>query len=367
MKDMYDYVIVGSGLFGSVFARQAMDKGKSCLVVERRNHIGGNVYTDYTEGIHVHTYGAHIFHSSIKKSWDYIRKFAEFNNFVNSPIAYYKGEVYNLPFNMNTFHQMWGVITPDEAQEKIREQQIRFDREPQNLEEHAISVVGMDVYNKLIKGYTEKQWGRDCKELPVDIMRRIPTRFVYDNNYYNTLYQGVPIGGYTQIIEKMLDGADILLNTDYLEHKEELQVKGKRIIFTGTIDSYFDYCFGPLEYRGLFFETEILDKKNYQGNAVVNFTEKDVPYTRIIEHKHFEYGCQEKTVITKEYPEKWEIGKEPYYPINDDKNDALYAKYKELAEKEKNVIFGGRLGSYIYYDMGEVINAALELAEKELD
>lgn len=366
MKEKYDYIIVGAGLFGSVFAREVMNEGKSCLVVERRNHIGGNVYTEYREGIHVHTYGAHIFHSSIKKSWDYIKRFAEFNNFVNSPIAYYNGEVYNLPFNMNTFYQMWGVVTPEDAQEKIRSQQENAIKEPRNLEEHAIALVGIDVYEKLIKGYTEKQWGRACSELPIDIMRRIPVRFTYDNNYYNTLYQGVPIGGYTAIIEKLLNGADILLNTDFLEVKKELMGKGERILFTGAIDSYYDYSLGALEYRGLRFETEILDMMNYQGNAVVNYTEKEVPYTRIIEHKHFEYGTQEKTIITREYPEKWDIGDEPYYPINDEKNNNLYLKYKKLAAGESKVIFGGRLGSYKYYDMGDVISAALELAEKEM-
>lgn len=366
MKDIYDYLIVGAGLFGSVFARQIMDCGKSCLIVEKREHIGGNVYTDYLEGIHVHKYGAHIFHSSIKKSWDYIRKFAEFNNFINSPIAYYKGEVYNLPFNMNTFHQMWGVVTPEEAQEIIRSQQGKLGREPQNLEEHAISLVGVDVYNKLIKGYTEKQWGRACCELPANIMRRIPVRFIYDNSYYDTLYQGVPIGGYTQIIEKLLDGADILLNTDFLAEKNSLSKRFKKMVYTGTIDSFYDYCFGALEYRGLRFETEVKKIKNYQGNAVVNYTEREVPFTRIIEHKHFEYGVQENTVITREYPQMWKIGEEPYYPINDQRNNQLYLKYKKLSEKEKNVVFGGRLGSYTYYDMGEVINAALMLAEKEL-
>lgn len=367
MKHEYDYIVVGSGLFGAVFTRQALNKGKKCLVVEKRPHIGGNVYTDLIENIHVHTYGAHIFHSSIKCSWDYIQKFAEFNHFINSPIANFRGEIYNLPFNMNTFRQMWGVITPDEAKKFINSQQEGVKDKPKNLEEHAISLVGRDIYEKLIKGYTEKQWGRECRDLPVEIMRRIPVRYVYDNNYYDTPYQGIPKGGYTNIIKKMLKGADIYLNTDFLKKRKELSNLGRRIIFTGTIDSYYDYCFGTLEYRGLKFETELLDKENYQGNAVINYTERDIPYTRIIEHKHFEFGSQKKTVITREYPIKWEIGTEPYYPVNDLKNNELYNTYLELAQKEKNVIFGGRLGSYKYYDMGEVIEAALILAENELE
>lgn len=364
---MYDYIIVGTGLYGSVFTRQALDKGKRCLVIERRTHIGGNVYTKKIEDINVHVYGAHIFHSDIKRAWDYIQRFAEFNNFINSPIANYKGEIYNLPFNMNTFHQMWReVITPEEAQERIRAQQEIGIRKDRNLEEHAISIVGRDIYEKLIKGYTEKQWGRSCCDLPPEIMRRIPTRFTYDNNYYNTPYQGVPIGGYTQIIQRLLDGADVLCGVDFLENRENWMRKTKRIIFTGTIDSFYNYCFGALEYRGLRFETEVLDKENYQGNAVVNYTEREVPFTRIIEHKHFEYGKQNKTIITREYPQIWKIGEEPYYPVNDAKNNKLLMKYRKLAEKENNVLFGGRLGSYVYYDMGEVINAALELADVEL-
>lgn len=362
----YDYIIVGAGLFGAVFAREAVNAGKKCLVIEKRNHIGGNVYTEKIEDIHVHKYGAHIIHTSSERAWRYLSNFAQFNNFINSPLANYKGEIYNLPFNMNTFCKMWGVITPIEAKKIIDSQCIRLTGEAENLEEKVLSLVGSDIYEKLIKGYTEKQWGKSCKELPPDTMRRIPLRFTYDNNYYNVLFQGVPIGGYTAIFEKLLDGSEVMFNVDYLEHRDEFHNAASKIIFTGTIDSYFNYSLGELEYRGLKFETEIFDVENYQGNAVINYTDSIPSYTRIIEHKHFEYGTQEKTVVTKEYPIAWNRTMEPYYPINDKKNMLLYEQYRQLALKEPEVIFGGRLGSYAYYDMGDTIDAALELAAKEL-
>lgn len=364
---MYDYLIVGSGLFGSIFAYEANKMGKKCLVIDKRNHIGGNIYTENIEGINVHKYGAHIFHTSNKNVWDYIQQFAEFNRYTNSPIAKYKNEIYNMPFNMNTFNKLWGVITPQEAKEKIQEQIIESGiTEPKNLEEQAISLVGKDIYEKLVKGYTQKQWGKPCNELPSFIIKRLPVRFTFDNNYFNDLYQGIPIGGYTQIIEKMLKNIDLKLNCDFFEHRDELQNIAKKIVFTGMIDQYFDYCYGELEYRSLRFETELLNIDNFQGNAVVNYNEYEIPYTRIIEHKHFEYGTQPKTIITKEYPSTWKKGDEPYYPLNDEKNNSLYEKYKTLAEKETNVIFGGRLGMYKYFDMHHVINEALKLVEKEL-
>lgn len=364
---MYDYLIVGSGLFGSIFAYEANKMGKKCLVIDKRNHIGGNIYTENIEGINVHKYGAHIFHTSNKNVWDYIQQFAEFNRYTNSPIAKYKNEIYNMPFNMNTFNKLWGVITPQEAKEKIQEQIIESGiTEPKNLEEQAISLVGKDIYEKLVKGYTQKQWGKPCNELPSFIIKRLPVRFTFDNNYFNDLYQGIPIGGYTQIIEKMLKNIDLKLNCDFFEHRDELQNIAKKIVFTGMIDQYFDYCYGELEYRSLRFETELLNIDNFQGNAVVNYNEYEIPYTRIIEHKHFEYGTQPKTIITKEYPSTWKKGDEPYYPLNDEKNNSLYEKYKTLAEKETNVIFGGRLGMYKYFDMHHVIDEALKLVEKEL-
>lgn len=363
----YDYLIVGSGLFGSIFAYEANKRGKKCLVIDKRQHVGGNIYTKEVEGINVHEYGAHIFHTSNKIVWDYIRQFAEFNRYTNSPIAKYKDEIYNMPFNMNTFHKMWGVITPQEAQAKINEQiQEAGIVEPQNLEEQAISMVGKDIYEKLIKGYTGKQWGKPCTELPTFIIKRLPVRFTYDNNYFNDLYQGIPIGGYTQIIEKMLDGIDVRLNCDYFEYRDELKNIAEKVVFTGMIDQYYDYCYGELEYRSLRFETKLLDMENYQGNAVVNYNEYEIPYTRIIEHKHFEYGTQPKTVITREYPSQWKKGDEPYYPMNDDKNNALYRKYEELAKQEKNVIFGGRLGMYKYFDMHHVIEEALKCVDHYL-
>lgn len=366
-KDMkYDYLVVGAGLFGSIFAYEAKKRGKKCLVVDKRNHIGGNVYTKEIEGINVHQYGAHIFHTSNKLVWDYIQQFAEFNRFTNSPVAFYKDEVYNMPFNMNTFSRLWNIKTPKEAKEIIEKQKRESGiTTPTNLEEQAISMVGKDIYEKLVKGYTAKQWGKPCNELPSFIIKRLPVRFRYDNNYFSDLYQGIPIGGYTQIIEKMLENIKVKLNCDFFENKEELQKCADKVVFTGMIDQYYDYCFGELEYRSLRFETEILNESNYQGNAVVNYTEYEVPYTRIIEHKHFEYGTQPNTVITKEYPATWKKGEEPYYPMNDKKNNKLYLKYKELADKEKNIIFGGRLGMYKYFDMHNVIEAALDCVDKE--
>ena len=364
---MYDYLIIGSGLFGAVFANEAKKKGKKCLVVEKRPHIAGNIYTEEVEGIQVHRYGAHIFHTSNKMVWDYMQQFAEFNRYTNSPVAYYKGEIYNMPFNMNTFYKMWGTITPDEAKEKIAEQIRESGIEtPTNLEEQAISLVGRDIYEKLVKGYTEKQWGRRATELPPEIIKRLPVRFTYDNNYFNDAYQGIPIGGYTQIVEKMLEGVEVLLNTDYLEEKDKFDQMAEKIVYTGPVDAYFDYKYGELEYRAVSFETEVLETENYQGNAVVNYTEYEVPYTRIIEHKHFEYGTQAKTVISREYPVTWHKGEEPYYPVNNEKNNLLYQKYEEDALNEKNVIFGGRLGKYKYYDMHHVVAEALQCAENEL-
>ena len=362
---MYDYLVVGAGLYGAVFAREAMDAGKSVLVIDRRSHVGGNIYTENVEGINVHRYGAHIFHTSNKGVWNYINRFAEFNNYVNSPIANYKGEIYNMPFNMNTFSKMWGIFTPAEAQAKIEEQRAEITGEPQNLEEQAISLVGRDIYEKLVKGYTEKQWGRDCTQLPASIIRRLPVRLTYNNNYFNDRYQGIPEGGYTAVIEKMLDGAVVLLNEDYLIAKNDWDEKAKKVIYTGPIDAYFGYSLGALEYRSVRFETEILDMANYQGNAVVNYTDRETPYTRIIEHKHFEFGTQPKTVISREYSSEWKLGDEPYYPVNDKKNSALYEKYHALAQKEENIVFGGRLGEYKYYDMDKVIAAALEKCKKE--
>lgn len=362
---MYDYLIVGAGLFGAVFAHEMTAKGKKCLVIDKRAHIGGNIYTEEIEGINVHKYGAHIFHTSKKEIWDYVNRFATFNRYTNSPVARYKDEIYNLPFNMNTFNKLWGVITPQEAREKIEEQVKEAGIvNPSNLEEQAISLVGKDIYEKLVKGYTEKQWGKRADELPAFIIKRLPVRMTYDNNYFNDLYQGIPVGGYTPMIEKLLEGSDVLLNTDYFGDREAFNNKAEKVLFTGMIDEYFDYCFGELEYRSLKFESQVLDTDNYQGNAVVNYTEYEVPYTRIIEHKHFEYGTQPKTVITKEYPAKWKHGDEPYYPMNDEKNNALYEKYKELATKEDKVFFGGRLGMYKYYDMHNVIEEALKLSSK---
>jgi UDP-galactopyranose mutase len=362
----YDYLIVGAGLFGAVFAHEATARGKKCLVLDRRDHIAGNVYCEEIEGIRVHKYGAHIFHTSDRKIWEYIGQFAEFNNYINSPIAVYRDELYNLPFNMNTFSKMWNIRTPQEAREKIREQIESLNiREPQNLEEQALSLVGRDVYEKLVKGYTEKQWGRDCRELPAFIIRRLPCRFTYDNNYFNDRYQGIPIGGYTKIVEKMLEGSEVLTGTDYFSFRKDHPDIAEKKVFTGMIDEYFDYRLGALEYRSVRFETEVLDCDNFQGNAVVNYTDREVPWTRIIEHKHFEFGQQEKTVISREYSSEWKVGMEPYYPVNDEKNTKLYEEYRKLAEQEKNVVFGGRLGQYRYYDMDKVIAAALEAVEKE--
>lgn len=360
---MYDYLIVGAGLFGSVFAYEAGKKGKSCLVVEKRDHIGGNIYTEEVEGINVHKYGAHIFHTSDKRIWQYMQQFAEFNRYTNSPVANYKGEIYNLPFNMNTFNKLWGVVTPNEAKDKIQKQVKAYrTSNPKNLEEQALNLVGKDIYEKLIKGYTEKQWGHRATELPPEIIKRIPVRYTYDNNYFNDLYQGIPVGGYTAIIEKMLEKADVRLHIDYLSQKEELDKLAHKIVYTGPVDAYYDYCYGELEYRSVSFETEVLEEENYQGNAVVNYTEFEVPYTRIIEHKHFEFGTQEKTVISKEYPAAWKKGEEPYYPVNNEKNNALYQKYAALASKEEKVVFGGRLGTYRYMDMHNVVAEALRLA-----
>ena len=378
---MYDYLIVGAGLFGSIFAYEAKKAGKKCLVIEKRSHVGGNIYTENVDGINVHKYGAHIFHTSNKEVWNYINQFAEFNRYTNSPVARYKNELYNLPFNMNTFSKLWNVKTPEEAKEKIEEEKKEFQeklegREPANLEEQAISLIGKTIYEKLVKGYTEKQWGKRATDLPSFIIKRLPVRFIYDNNYFNDIYQGIPMEGYTKIIEKMLEGVEVRLNLDFFENRQELENIANKIIFTGPIDKYYDYKFGELEYRSLRFETEILDLENYQGNAVVNYTEYEVPYTRIIEHKHFEYGpslgkvaegeALNKTIITREYPDTWVQGKEPYYTMNDEKNTTLYNKYKELADNDNKVIFGGRLGQYKYFDMDKVIDEALNCVRTNL-
>ena len=363
----YEYLIAGAGLFGAVFAHEMTGRGKKCLVVEKRSHIGGNVYTREQSGIQVHQYGAHIFHTSRKDIWNYVNQFAEFNQYINSPIAVYHNELYNLPFNMNTFSRMWNVRTPAEAQAKIREQvESLHITEPKNLEEQALSLVGRDVYEKLVKGYTEKQWGRDCKDLPAFIIKRLPVRLTYDNNYFNDRFQGIPIGGYTQIVEQLLKGSDVLLNTDYFSFAKDHPDAAERTLFTGRIDAFYGCRFGALAYRSLRFETEELPMENYQGNAVVNYTAREVPYTRIIEHKHFEFGTQPTTIITREYPAEWHDGAEPYYPVNDAANNALYERYASLAAKEEHVLFGGRLGQYKYYDMDKVIAAALEAVEKEL-
>lgn len=363
----YDYLVVGSGLFGSIFAYEANKRGKNCLVIDKRNHVGGNIHCENIEGINVHKYGAHIFHTNNKEVWDYVNSFVEFNRYTNSPVANYKGELYNLPFNMNTFYQLWGTKTPQEAKEKIEEQKKQAGiLEPKNLEEQAISLVGNDIYEKLIKGYTEKQWGKKAIELPSFIIKRLPVRFTFDNNYFNDMYQGIPIGGYNMIIDKMLSGIDVKLETDFFQNRQKLEGIAEKIVFTGMIDEFYNYKFGTLEYRSLRFENEVLDEENHQGNAVINYTEYEIPYTRIIEHKHFEYGTQPKTVITKEYPSLWEKGDEPYYPINNNRNNVMYAKYKELADKETNIIFGGRLGQYKYYDMHNVIESALDCVKREL-
>lgn len=378
----YDYLVVGSGLFGSIFAYEENKRGKKCLVIDKRSHIGGNIYTENIDGINVHKYGAHIFHTSNKEVWDYIQQFAEFNRYTNSPVARYKDELYNLPFNLNTFSRMFNLITPQDIEKKLNEERKEGleklnGKEPSNLEEQAISLVGTTVYEKLIKGYTEKQWGMPCTELPSFIIKRLPVRMIYDNNYFNDKYQGIPIGGYTKIIEKMLDGIEVKLNYDFFEHKDELENIAEKIVFTGQIDKYYDYKFGQLEYRSVRFETEELNVDNYQGNAVVNYTDREVPYTRIIEHKHFEQGKQlgneitegpsiGKTIISKEYSDKWDSSKEPYYPINNNRNNELYSKYEELAKEDKKVIFGGRLGQYKYFDMDKVIVEALKCVEKEL-
>ena len=368
----YDYLIVGSGLYGTVFARQATDKGKKVLIIEKRNHIAGNVYTEKIEGIDVHKYGPHIFHTNNKKVWKYVNKFIEFNRFTFSPVAKYKNETYPLPFNMFTFNKMWGCNTPEEAEQIINEQRNDIKGVPENLEEQAISLVGRDIFEKLIKGYTEKQWGRPCKDLPPFIIKRLPVRFIYDNNYYNALYQGIPVGGYTKLVENLLEGIDVKLNEDYLKNKQYYNSISDKIVYTGAIDAYFDYKFGQLEYRTVFFEEELLDIPNFQGCAMVNYTDKEIPWTRIIEHKWFMFGKNEtgkdlpKTVISKEFSKEWNKNDEPYYPVNDEKNNNLYSKYKDLADKEKNIFFGGRLGEYKYYDMDQIIESALKFCEKEL-
>lgn len=362
---MYDYLIVGSGLFGSVFAHEMHKKGKSCLVLERRLHVGGNIYCENKDGINIHTYGAHIFHTSNKKVWDYVNQFVEFNNYVNSPVANYKGELYNLPFNMNTFTKMWGVVTPKEAAEKIAQQRAEAGiTDPKNLEEQAISLIGTDIYTKLIKGYTEKQWGRSCTELPAFIIKRLPVRYTFDNNYFNDRYQGIPVGGYNKLIEGLLAGIEIRTGVDYLKHRDEYKDMAKRIVYTGPIDEYFGYKLGPLEYRGLRFETERLEEENHQGVAVMNYTDHETPWTRIIEHKHFEFGTQPVTYVTKEYPADWQPGEEAYYPVNNARNQSLYEQYAALAQNEQNVIFGGRLAEYKYYDMDDVVESALNCVVK---
>ena len=369
---MYDYLIIGSGLFGAVFAHEAKKRGKKVLVIDKRNNVAGNIYTEKVEGINFHKYGAHIFHTNNTEVWNYVTQFATFNRFTNSPVANYKGELYSMPFNMYTFNKMWGVLTPEEAKTKIEEQKKEITREPQNLEEQAISLVGRDIYEKLVKGYTEKQWGRNCKELPAFIIKRLPVRLTFDNNYFNALYQGIQIGGYTKMVENMLDGIEVRLGIDYLEHKKEMDQLAERVVYTGPIDAYFNYKLGALEYRSVRFENEVLDIPNFQGNAAVNYTDRETPWTRIIEHKWFEFGKDEdgndlpKTIISKEYSSEWKLGDEPYYPVNDKKNSDLYAQYKMLAENEKKIIFGGRLGEYKYYDMDAVIASALDLCEKEL-
>lgn len=362
----YDYLIVGCGLFGAVFAHEARKKGKSVLFIEKRNHIGGNIYCELQEDILVHKYGAHIFHTSNKRVWEYVNQFAEFNNFINAPIANYKGEIYNLPFNMNTFSKMFHISTPQQAQEIIEAQRGEIKGEPQNLEEQAISLVGREVYTKLIKGYTEKQWGRDCKDLPAFIIKRLPVRYTYNNNYFNDRYQGIPVEGYTALVEKLIDGCDVLLNTDFFSDKEKYLAMADTCLYTGMIDAFYDYCYGELGYRSLRFENETLDMQNYQGVAVVNYTEREIPYTRVIEHKHFAFGTQEKTIITKEYPADWVAGMEPYYPINDAKNTELYQKYADLAANETKILFGGRLAQYKYYDMDKCVEAALALCDRVL-
>ena len=369
----YDYLVVGAGLYGAVFARQAADAGKKVLVIDRRGHIGGNVYTEKVEGIDFHKYGAHIFHTNNEAVWRYVNRYVSFNRFTNSPVANYKGELYSLPFNMYTFNKMWGVVTPDQAREMIEAQRREAGiTEPQNLEEQAISLVGVDIYEKLIKGYTQKQWGRPCRELPSFIIKRLPVRFTFDNNYFNALYQGIPLGGYTRLVENLLKGVEVRLNLDYLEHKQELDALADRVLYTGPIDAYFGYSLGALEYRSVRFEHELLDKPNFQGNAAVNYTDAETPYTRIIEHKWFTFGKDEQgqdlpqTLISREYSSEWHPGDEPYYPVNDDKNSALYERYKALGQQEQQVLFGGRLGEYKYYDMDAVIAAALEAAEREL-
>lgn len=368
----YDYLVVGAGLYGSIFAREATNKGYKCLVIDKRPNVGGNVYTEKIEGINVHKYGAHIFHTNNKEVWDYLNQFCQFNRFTNSPVANYKGELYSLPFNMYTYNRMWGVITPEEAEKKIEEQRKEIIGEPKNLEEQAISLVGRDIYEKLVKGYTEKQWGRDCRELPSFIIKRLPVRMTFDNNYFNALYQGIPIGGYTKMIENILEDIEVRLNIDYLVNKKELDLLAETIVYTGPIDAYFNYCLGTLEYRSVRFETEVLNTPNYQGNAAVNYTDRDTPYTRIIEHKWFEFGKDEdgndlpKTVISREYSSEWIKGDEPYYPVNDEKNNTLYMQYKELAEQEENVLFGGRLGEYKYYDMDATVASVLEKCRREV-
>lgn len=369
---MYDYLIVGAGLYGAVFAHEARKAGKKVLIIDKRPNIAGNIYTEKIEGINVHKYGAHIFHTNNKKVWDYVGQFAEFNRFTNSPVANYKGELYSMPFNMYTFNKMWGVVTPDEAVAKIEEQRREISGEPKNLEEQAISLVGRDIYEKLVKGYTEKQWGRDCKDLPAFIIKRLPVRLTFDNNYFNALYQGIPMGGYTRMVANMIDGIEVRLNTDYLKNKAEFDAMADKIIYTGAIDAYFGFSLGTLEYRSVRFENEVLDIPNYQGNVAVNYTDRETPWTRIIEHKWFEFGKDSngndipKTVISREYSSEWKQGDEPYYPVNDEKNSALYEEYRKLAEQEKSVIFGGRLGEYKYYDMDMVIDSALSMAEKVL-
>jgi len=368
----YDFLVVGAGLYGAVFARQAIDTGKRVLVIDKRPHVAGNVYTENTEGIHVHVYGAHIFHTNNRRVWDYVNRFAEFNRFTNSPVANYCGELYSLPFNMYTFNKMWGVVTPEQAAAKIAEQRAEIKGEPRNLEEQAISLVGRDIFEKLVKGYTEKQWGRDCCELPAFIIKRLPVRLTFDNNYFNALYQGIPMGGYTRLVENLLDGAEVRLNEDYLANREKWDAMADRVIYTGPIDVFFDYRLGPLEYRSVRFETELLDTPNFQGNAAVNYTDRATPWTRIIEHKWFQFGKDDdgndvpKTVISREYSSEWKPGDEPYYPVNDEKNSDLYKRYRAFADQEQHIRFGGRLGEYKYYDMDQVINAALTVADAEL-